>query len=249
MVPALLPVDDLVAGIAACLGDQCEGIYLYGSSVLGDFDPARSDVDVLAVTTGVLSVEMEQRLRLMHERLVRAHPQWVDRIEVGYFSLDALGDLGRPGAGVLRISPGEPLHRTVMLPHWVTDLYSVQEHGIRLRGRAISEVLPDIPVAAFRGALSAVVADWLQWVDHVAEERHQSYVRLAMSRCLCSHETARQISKASAARWVAERHPQWRGVVEEALVWRRTDSGDANLPAVKRTVAFAMFVFAATRLS
>ncbi len=43
-------LDFLVAGLRRSLGDNLCGVYLRGSLALGDFVPATSDVDVLAVT-------------------------------------------------------------------------------------------------------------------------------------------------------------------------------------------------------
>src|SRR3954468_25043760 len=42
-------LDDLSTGLAASLGTHLIGLYAHGSLVSGDFAPARSDIDVLAV--------------------------------------------------------------------------------------------------------------------------------------------------------------------------------------------------------
>lgn len=47
----------------------------------GDFQPERSDVDLLAVVADDPS-DLVGALRAMHERLVADHPEWTDRVEV-----------------------------------------------------------------------------------------------------------------------------------------------------------------------
>jgi hypothetical protein len=49
-------------GTAAVLGRALVGTYLHGSAVLGGFAPARSDLDLLTVTTGPLDTPTKQQL-------------------------------------------------------------------------------------------------------------------------------------------------------------------------------------------
>jgi hypothetical protein len=48
-------IDAVAARLAAILGRRLVGVYLHGSAVLGGFSRARSDLDLLAVTTTVLT--------------------------------------------------------------------------------------------------------------------------------------------------------------------------------------------------
>jgi len=48
------------------------GLYLYGSLTTGDFSPATSDIDMLAVTAGPLDGAMLDRLSALHLDLARA---------------------------------------------------------------------------------------------------------------------------------------------------------------------------------
>ncbi len=238
----------LVDGIAATLGPRLLGLYLYGSAVLGDFDPERSDLDLLAVTDGLLPEERSGLLAL-HDGFERDHPAWADRIEVGYFPSGVLRDFTTARGDVVRISPGESLHRTPALAHWLVDLYSVQEHGVRLLGDASEDHLPAITAAEFTETIRRMVADWVDLVVGVEEERHQAYVRLLMCRSLYACATGEQASKVRAAAWVADRYPQWREATKEAVHWRRTDSPAVNIDAAERTVELVQFTFGATRQS
>jgi predicted nucleotidyltransferase len=44
-------IDAVASRLAAILGPRLVGVYAHGSAVLGGFSRARSDVDLLAVTT------------------------------------------------------------------------------------------------------------------------------------------------------------------------------------------------------
>lgn len=50
---------DVAAAISGVLGAQLTGVYLHGSAVLGGFDARRSDVDVLAVTQGPMTLAQQ----------------------------------------------------------------------------------------------------------------------------------------------------------------------------------------------
>ncbi len=55
----------LAAEIIAHLSGSLVGLYLYGSLVVGDFDESRSDIDLLAVTRGLLAPETERAIERM----------------------------------------------------------------------------------------------------------------------------------------------------------------------------------------
>lgn len=246
--PACLPVlGALTRDIIDHLGGSLVGLYLYGSLVVGDFDDRRSDIDLLAVTRGPLSSEAEHAIAEMHHSLAQGYPEWRDRLEVGYFPATILRRYEPPLGDVHRISPGEPFHRTPALPHWLTDLYSVQEHGHVLHGSPVGAVLPPISPTRFRAAIQRVVAEWREWVVGVHERRHQAYVRLTMFRSLYSYQFGRQTSKVVAAEWFAAEFPEWSRDAEQALEWRRSDSATVDLPGAQRTVELVRLVYDRTR--
>lgn len=246
--PEFPPVlDILTAGIIERLGASLVGLYLYGSLVVGDFDDQRSDIDLLAVTRDLLRPGTERALEEMHQSLAQRCPEWRDRVEVGYFPVAVISCFEQHLGEVYRISPGEPFHRTPALPHWLTDLYSVQEHGSVLYGPPTADVLPPISPTRFRATVQRLVADWRDWVVGVEEQRHQAYVRLTMFRSLYAYEYARQTSKVAAAKWFAAEFPEWSREVEQAIAWRHSDSATIDLPAARRTDELVSVVYDRTR--
>ena len=78
-VRALLAL--LLTSIQRVLGDQLVGLYLYGSLSSGDFDPASSDVDFLAVTHGAIAEDnpVFEQLRVMHARIAASGLPFADQ--------------------------------------------------------------------------------------------------------------------------------------------------------------------------
>src|SRR5262252_6933809 len=78
----------LLSSVQDVLGDQLVGLYLYGSLSSGDFNPASSDVDFVAVTHKAITendLAFEQ-LRAMHERITTSELPFADRLEGSYIS-------------------------------------------------------------------------------------------------------------------------------------------------------------------
>jgi predicted nucleotidyltransferase len=63
-------VAELKTLIRGTLGDRLVGLYLHGSMTCGDFDPACSDLDLLAVLPSDPTETECRRLRRMHEGFV-----------------------------------------------------------------------------------------------------------------------------------------------------------------------------------
>ena len=70
MLNADQAVAELMRQIRGALGERLAGLYLHGSMACGDFDPACSDLDLLAVLASDLTETEFQRLRRMHEGFV-----------------------------------------------------------------------------------------------------------------------------------------------------------------------------------
>jgi hypothetical protein len=235
-------VTELESALAAGLGAELVGLYVFGSLVVGDFDPTRSDIDLLAVVRSPIDDRHLASIGAAHDGFVAAHPEWANRLEILCVPLEVLRAYPADNGAVARVSPGEPLHRTTMQRHWLVDLYGLQEYGVVRRGRPVADVLPRIEADQVRRCAVDSIATWRDWAGESTAEDFVSYAVLTVCRALYTARTGAQVSKARAARDVAERHPHWADLVEAALRWRQDRSAAPNAVAaaeLRRFVAFA----------
>ncbi len=216
---------DLLTGIQSVIGERLVGLYLYGSLASGGYEPGISDVDLLAATDRDLT-EIEG-LRTMHAELARRHPEWDDRIEVAYLSVDALGSFKERRSSLVVISPGDPLHFTDAGSDWLMNWHLVTHEGRTLFGPAPAGFMTPTSHEEFTNSLRAHALTSDAWVDEARNCKAQSYVIFTMCRTLVAIHSDRHASKREAAAWVKERFPDWTGLVDRALKWR-TDPESAK---------------------
>lgn len=203
------------------LGDRLLGLYAYGSLVWGDFDPEISDVDLLAVLESDPEADLVERLRVVHQTLVDAHPAWKDRIEVQYVAEGILRTFKSRTGPMAVISPGEPLHLVEANVRWLSNWYSVQERGLTLYGPHPRTWIQPVNRAEFLRDVRAHVWIWRTHVNATRGSRpYQSYAILTLCRAWLTLRTGRQASKLAAARWAQDALPHESVLIAEALRWR-----------------------------
>ena len=225
--------------IPAAAGAGLLGLYVHGSWVAGDFDPRRSDVDLLAVLAADPGADLVRRLGALHDRLVAEHPEWADRVEVEYVSRDALADRRSGAHRMARISPGEPLHVVPVSEHFVLDWHAARTSGVALHGPPAAELLPDIPDVEWTAAVRATARSWPDWVEDMRGPGGQAYAVLTVCRALVAVEQGRQVSKRAAATWAAEALPHRAELVTWASRWwyaAGAEDEPDRLPAVRELV-------------
>lgn len=228
------------------LGRGLLGLYVHGSWINGDFAPARSDLDLLAVLNeeprqGLL-VDLEQ----VHARLAAAFPRWDGRLEVEYVALQTIRAVAESRGGgeikgsatIARISPGEPLHLLPATGHRVLTWALVREDGRPLAGPAARELLPAFDSAVVRDALRLHVRDWPRWVTQMDLPGGQAYAVLTLCRALHLAREGQQVSKRRAAGYAAASLPQWSTLIEWASDWWYRDGSDQAPSRLEETVAF-----------
>jgi len=215
-------LQSLLTDIQDILGGKLAGFYLYGSLVWGDFDEEISDIDLLALLTSDINEEDLALLQSMHADFARRHKEWDDRIEVQYYSTEAIRTFRiKPGPmGV--ISPGEPLHIVEAGTEWLTNWYFVQDYGIALFGPSPGTFLEPISKDEFLHAVKAHALEWGEYVKGTLHSRpYQGYAILTMCRALYTLQTGEQVSKMKAAQWAKTEIPEYAQLIDQALEWRK----------------------------
>ena len=114
-------LDEVTSLITRHLGANLRGLYLFGSLPAGAFRPGKSDLDLAAVLGADVQDGVELgALNELHSGFVADHPDWRERVEVGYISHAVLQTLGESPTGrIAVISPGEPLHIKDVGADWI----------------------------------------------------------------------------------------------------------------------------------
>jgi predicted nucleotidyltransferase len=205
--------------IRSVLRNRLVGFYLYGSAATGGFEPGVSDLDLLAATDGNLADDDIDRLREMHDGFAARYPEWADRIEVVYLSVEALGSFKTHRNPIAVISPGEPLHRREegAGSGWLMNWHLVTHGGRSLFGPAPTSFITPTTHAEFVQALRQHVLDGESWMLDATNCKAQSYVIFTLCRTLVAINTGAHASKRDAAAWVKVNRPRWAGLVDKSI--------------------------------
>jgi hypothetical protein len=204
--------------VRGALGDDLVGLYLYGSSVSGGFDPGVSDVDLVAVTSSEVQGIDLAMLERMHRRLVVRYPDWTDRVEVVYIGRATLHSFRTSAGSLAVISPGEPLHvREDRVVDWLQNWYLIRETGVTLYGADAATIVPPV-------AWSEFVAATVRYAEEVRSRSRVgagagalAYTILTMCRALRTVQAQTHGSKQEGATWARERMPDWAWLIDAAL--------------------------------
>lgn len=187
----------------ALLGARLVGVWLFGSAALGDFAPARSDIDIQAVSAGRLPRPAREALAaaLAHDAL----PCPARGLE---FVLYAREDLDRPAGPEfqLNLNTGARMEHHVAFDadqdprFWfVVDVAIGRAHGRPLHGPPPAAVFP----APDAGLVLAALREGLDW--QVAHGGSPVETLLGACRSWAFASDGRWRSKAQSARWARAR--------------------------------------------
>jgi hypothetical protein len=195
-------LERLVGELCLVLGTRLRGVYGLGGLALGDFRPARSDVDVYAVVDQPLGDELKRSIarNCRHLRL----PCPARKLELVVVSASVAAAPGNAPRWELNLNTGEGqcdhlgLDPTAEPGHWfVVDLAIAHQCGLTLFGPAPQELIGAPDPADVRQAQSDVVA----WYAGHGEE-----VEAAAAACRAWHwrNTGMFAPKRRAIKWAAQ---------------------------------------------
>jgi hypothetical protein len=231
----LAPTDDpeinsvlheLLSGARGILGDHFVGMYLDGSLAIGDFDPDKSDLDFVVVTTFEISPDSFGALKTMHDRIAAGTSKWASELEGSYISQRALRhdqwpaahpyiDRGSALAMVRQESGYWPIHRHIL-----------REHGVVLAGPLPRTLIDPVQPEELREAVRGILREWWQpmLVDGplLQNSFYRCYAVLTMSRMLYTISYGAIVTKPTAARWAQQTlDRRWTPLIQHALAWSR----------------------------
>jgi predicted nucleotidyltransferase len=133
-------VVERIGGVA-----EVRGAYVLGSGLLGGFDPATSDIDLVVVVARPLTSDEKEEI----SRLVAELPVPARKLELVVYAAGA-----RPPDYELNFPDGDGES-----PHWfVVDAAVAQEHARPFAGAEWSDLIAPVPDEGVRGAVEAGLA-------------------------------------------------------------------------------------------
>ena len=216
-------VDHLLAETKKVLGEQFLGFYLFGSLSTGDFDPESSDIDFLCTTADKLSDKTVAALEKMYFDLEEFDSKWWYKLE-GSFT---------PQADMYRYNPENGPYPTIHEgkfylsgheSHWIIQRHLLLKNAVIGEGAEPKTFIAPVSVDDLHGALRSFLEEW--WIPMLENpvkldaQEYQAYAILTMCRMLYTFENDEIASKPVSARWVQEKFPEWRELVNWALAWK-----------------------------
>ena len=217
----------LLDNVRAILGDYFTGMYLYGSLASGDFDPDRSDIDFLLVTSKELPGDIVAELKSMHTRLYKSGMEWSTKLEGSYVPRNVLRRYSANGPAWPMTNKDKFVvaHENVV---WLINSYVLYTGGVVIAGPSLRTIIDPVQPEELKDAVLTLLRDvWTPWqsnADLFYGDEYQSYVILTMCRALYTIKHGTVNSKRRSAEWaIANLDKKWTYLINEAVAWHSGD--------------------------
>ena len=207
----------------AVLGDRLVALYLTGSLAIGDFDPATSDIDFVAVTAVHLASEEIAGLERMHAAIAQSGLKFADKLEGSYITREALRRYD-PQDGPFPCVIEEYFYLARHESYWVLTRHILRECGVVLYGPSPRELIDPVSAEDIRQAILGYLHEWwkpmLQNPVKLKNTEYQAYAVLSMCRAIYTLSTGKLASKSESAKWALDHlEAKWSQLLHWALEW------------------------------
>jgi hypothetical protein len=212
------------ADVQPLLGAAFLGLYLSGSLASGDFDPHRSDIDFVVVTSTELPAALLPTLAAMHARITASGLPWATKLEGSYMSLHALRRYDPAQTQYPSLHVGGDFGLDRHGSDWIIQRYIIREHGVVVAGPNPQPFIDPVLPNDLRRAVQATLHEWwspqLQQPVRLHSREYQAYAVLTMCRALYTLHHGAIVSKLAAARWAQATYAtRWTTFIEDAVAW------------------------------
>lgn len=223
--PVRTQVNQLSAALSDLFGPDLIGLYLHGSMAMGCFNPAHSDLDLIAVIQGDLSqgnarelagrfLELSGRPSALEFHLLSQVDlaEWRYPTPFHFHYSEGWRERYRQALAVGQLPPLPPADRDL-----AAHLTILHHRGVVLQGPPIAALFPPVPP---RDYLAAIWGD----ICSVELEQEPVYGVLCLCRVLAYAADRQVTSKEEGGRWALARaglSPEHRAVVAHALALYR----------------------------
>ena len=232
----------LRSGAREVLGEYYTGMYLYGSLALGGFDPGRSDIDPLIVTSEELPDNVIFELEVMYKRLYTSGLEWAKKMTGLCIPLEDLRIYRETGPKNQMFNREEFL---VDRPDndWIFHRHVLYKCGIVIDGPPLRDIIEPIPPEQLKEVAFMFLRDWvlLTYEDDIFQgEGHQAYFVLTVCRCLYTLKNGDVTTKRKSAEWTLEHvDGKWSDLIRQAMDWRYGDPA-GDIPQTQKFMRYIM---------
>lgn len=215
------------------LGSSCVAVILHGSLASGSFNPARSDVDLLAVTGGPVGDESLAALSTRLGDLPLTAPLDLRLVKAGVATAPTMAP---ELEAYVRLEPDRGSRiETRRAPErdLVVELSLCRAQGVRLAGVEPASLIGHVPDEWVLRVGDAQLADWQAIGD---DPDHAELTVLTACRVWLFAVERRYVSKEDAAEWVLAREPSL-AAVRAALGRRRGEWAPIANDGVQRLLS------------
>ena len=243
----------MFSDVQEILGSQFVGMYLFGSLANGDFDQ-HSDIDVLIVTDRKITERTFADLQQLHKRLNGIDSPWGLQIEASYIPQTALRRFD-PADNIhphMDRGDNEVLHWMSHERDWIVQRHILRERGVVIAGPDLQRLIEPVSSDELRKAVADVLPLWVKPIledpSLINKRGYQSYCVLTLCRMLYTFKHGEVLSKPNAAKWALDHvDPQWKPLIERALVGRQDSNLEADPEDLEGTLAMMRYVVQQTR--
>ena len=200
------------------------GVYLYGSAVMGGFDPGLSDLDAVVVTERSTEEVGFDVFAGVIERLQAREPDWADRLDIVFVDRRTLAAF-RSGGAFLELGHPHPLRRIPDASQYVETWFLMRVADRPLTGPPATTLVPPISTREFLLEVVAGIDGFIAAVHDDTPAGTVAYRALTVCRVLRSLESGEVCTKQEGAEWAAERYPAWAPLIRAA--WQVRSSNGA----------------------
>ena len=231
----------LVRGFVDIFGKNLVGVYLFGSLSYGDFNPNRSDIDLMVILNNPASQRKLEVMEWLHVDTV--NEKWLERIEISYTPREMLHNVLPPEQPRPYFGEGVFYPEAHYGNEWIINLYLLYQHGIALIGPAFRTLIDPIPIVEVQKAcIRDLFREWEPKLaadpDWLNNSHYQSYLVLNLCRILYTVMRGATGSKKVSAQWVKSEFGEWRDLIETAERWQY----GVEMQRKDDTLAFLRFV-------
>jgi predicted nucleotidyltransferase len=199
----------LASSLGGVLGATVRSVVLHGSSTLGDFQPGRSDLDLLVVVDRELTErEIESLVGVARD----ADPSPAGGLDLLVVTATTAADPREHPALELQVGRSRSGHAPDLWP----ELSMARADGRALIGPEPPVVIGEVPFEAVQDN----GRHWLRtWLDRTSDQTNAVHMILTACRIWRFSAEGRHSSKSAAARWALQRDPSL-DAVRQALAQR-----------------------------